>query len=252
MTPLWIYQQRRSALGGHKLIVHVVVVSYLLPLPIIVLFLISPLLRVVSPLLCTALFLVVVVSPPISPTFLLLLAVSLPLSSSPRFVFPSLRHPRSSNSLPLRRPSSSCSTFLLPADSPPGFESPLPLGTRCRWVRLPVMCRSRSRCRCRRPFAGIASSGRQVVVAATMWVVDAVWGLRSLGVGWGLGKEVIREERATTRVVAHFRDALDRPPTCWVPPCVSITPIPPSSNYVPAHIPWERGGAGAAVVIPDS
>jgi hypothetical protein len=68
----------------------------------------------------------------------------------------------------------------------------------------------------------------------------------------GLGKEVIREERATTSVVARFRDALDGPPTCWVPPCVSVTPIPPSSNYVPAHIPLERGGAGAAVVIPDS
>ena len=27
-----------------------------------------------------------------------------------------------------------------------------------------------------------------------------------------------------------FRDALYGPPTSWVPPCVSLSPIPPSSN----------------------
>jgi hypothetical protein len=171
---------------------------------------------------------------PHTSTFLLLLVISLP-SSSPRFVFPSLRRPGSSNPLPLRRTSSS-STFLL-LDLPPPRPSSSPptllLGSnrRRRWVRLPTMCyRCRSRyrlcCRCRhrRPFAGVVSSCRQVVVAATMWAVDAVWGLRSLGVGWGLGEEVIRE-----KLVARFRDALDGPPTCWVPPCVSVTPIPLSS-----------------------
>jgi len=58
----------------------------------------------------------------------------------------------------------------------------------------------------------------------------------------------MREKRATTSVMARFCDALDGPPTCWVPPCVSPPPIPSSSEYVPAHIPFERGGAGAAAV----
>ena len=124
--------------------------------------------------------------------------------------------PSSSDSLPLRRHSSSFSSstlllfffvepplllhqlsslsltllLLLPVDSAPGFDSLAP-GTRCHWVRrvrLPTMCcrrcrycphcHYRPRCHCHRhrPFAGIASSGRQVVVAATMWAVDAVWG----------------------------------------------------------------------------
>jgi hypothetical protein len=122
--------------------------------------------------------------------FLLLLVVSLPLSSLPHFVFPSLHRPHSSNSLPLHQASfSSSSTFssstlLLPANSPPGFKSSPLLGTCCRWVHLPARCyrchsHYRLHCRCRhhRPFAGIASSGCQVIVAAMMWVVDAVWGL---------------------------------------------------------------------------
>jgi hypothetical protein len=58
----------------------------------------------------------------------------------------------------------------------------------------------------------------------------------------------MREKQATTSVIARFCDALDGPPTFWVPPCVSSPPIPPSSKYVPALIPLERGGAGAAVV----
>ena len=41
-----------------------------------------------------------------------------------------------------------------------------------------------------RPFAGVGSSGRQVIVTAMMWAVDAVWGFISLGVGWGLGEKV--------------------------------------------------------------
>ena len=65
-----------------------------------------------------------------------------------------------------------------------------------------------------------------------------------MGVGGGNDEK----KRATTSVIAHFCDALDGPPTFWVPPCVSLPPIPPSSKYVPAHIPLERGGAGADVV----
>ena len=38
------------------------------------------------------------------------------------------------------------------------------------------------------------------------------------------------------------------PPIFWVPPCVSLPPIPPSSKYVPAHILLKRGGAAAAAV----
>ena len=73
-------------------------------------------------------------------------------------------------------------------------------------------------------------------------------GFDTLGVGWGLGEEMMRKKRATTSVIARFCDTLDGPPTCWVPPCVSLPPIPPSSKYVPAHIPLERGGVGADVV----
>jgi len=73
-------------------------------------------------------------------------------------------------------------------------------------------------------------------------------GFDTLGVGWALGEEMMREIRATTSVIARFCDALDGPPTCWVPPCFSLPPIPPLSKYVPAHIPLERGGAGADVV----
>ena len=64
--------------------------------------------------------------------------------------------------------------------------------------------------------------------------------------GLGVGGE--SEKRATTSVIAHFCDALDGHPTFWVSHCVPPSPIPPSSKYVPAHIPLERGGAGAAVV----
>ena len=216
MMPLWIYQQRRSGLGGHKLCYRTCrrrlapppTLAHRCPLP----HLAAPSRRFPPSLhgfiprrRCFAPNLPHFPSPPghFSP-FVVIAA----------FRVPSLRRARSSNSLSLRRPSSSSSTFLLPADSPPGFESPLPLGTRCRWVRLPAMCyRSRCRCRRRRPFAGIASPDLQVVVAAPMWVVDTVW--RSLGVSWGLGGEVIREER-TTRVVVCFRNALDGTPTCWV------------------------------------
>jgi hypothetical protein len=131
----------------------------------------------------------------------------------------------------------------------PGFESLPPLGTRCRWVRLPAMC-YRCRCRRRRPFAGVASSGRQVVVAATMWVVDAVWGLRSFVVRGGLGAGGGSDQRRTgyDKCRSPFSRRTGRayhllsPPLCFCH----------SNSTVPAHIPLERGGAGAAVVIPDS
>jgi len=42
-----------------------------------------------------------------------------------------------------------------------------------------------------------------------------------------------------------FRDALDGPPTYWVPPCVSPSPIPSSSEDDPS-IPLERRGAMAS------
>ena len=153
-------------------------------------------------------------------------------------VEPPRRRPSSSSTLllvyrPPRLPSSSSTLLLLPVDSAPGFDSPPP-GTRCRWVRvrLPAMCcccRSRYRPRCRyrrlRPFAGVASSGRHVVVTATVWAVDALRGLISLVVGWELGEKVMREKRATTNVVARFCDALDGPPIPWVP---LVFPLPNS------------------------
>ena len=43
-----------------------------------------------------------------------------------------------------------------------------------------------------------------------------------------------------------FCDALDGPPTYWVPPCVRPFLIPLSNEHRPAHIPLERGGAAAA------
>jgi len=170
------------------------------------------------------------------------LVVFSPSSSSPTlllfFVEPPRRRTSSSSTFlvvdpPPRLPSSSSTLLLLPVDSAPGFGSPPP-GTRCRWVRvrLPAMCcccrsRYRPRCRCRRlrPFAGVASSGRQVVVTATVWAVDALRGLISLVVGWELGEKVMREKRATTFVVARFCDALDGPPIPWVP---LVFPLPNS------------------------
>jgi len=61
-----------------------------------------------------------------------------------------------------------------------------------------------------------------------------------------LGQRGRGEKRATTNVMDQFRDALCRPPTSWVPPCVCPSPIPLSSECVSAHIPLERGGADAA------
>ena len=116
-------------------------------------------------------------------TLLHLLVISLPSSS----------YPCSSTHccvalVPPHRLSSSLSTLLL-------FNSP-PLGTCCHLVRLLAMCcHCRScyhpRCRCRHHclFAGIASSGSHVIVAVTVWVVDAIWGLISSGVGGGVGNE---------------------------------------------------------------
>ena len=46
-------------------------------------------------------------------------------------------------------------------------------------------------------------------------------------------------------IVVRFHDALRGPPTPWVPPRISHSPIPPSSVKKTTHIPLERGGAGA-------
>ena len=43
------------------------------------------------------------------------------------------------------------------------------------------------------------------------------------------------------RVLSH--DAQPGPPTCWVPPLLFLSLIPPSSKVEMAHIPLERGGA---------
>jgi hypothetical protein len=67
--------------------------------------------------------------------------------------------------------------------------------------------------------------------------------------GLGVGGESDGKKRATTFVVARFRDALRRAFHFVPPPYVFPSPIPPSSEYVPAHIPLERGGAGAAAVL---
>jgi len=40
----------------------------------------------------------------------------------------------------------------------------------------------------------------------------------------------------------EFHDALDGPPTPWVPPRVCPSPIPPSNEYEPTHIPFKREG----------
>jgi len=45
--------------------------------------------------------------------------------------------------------------------------------------------------------------------------------------------------------MVRFRYALAGPPTSWVPPRISHSPIPPSSVKKTTHIPLERGGAGA-------
>jgi len=39
-----------------------------------------------------------------------------------------------------------------------------------------------------------------------------------------------------------FRDALDGPPISWVPPCVSPSPIPPSSDDAPPTSLWRGEG----------
>jgi hypothetical protein len=52
-------------------------------------------------------------------------------------------------------------------------------------------------------------------------------------------------------IMVHFRDALDGPPTSWVPPCISPSLIPllivtsSSSEHEPAHIPL----AGVARIL---
>ena len=57
---------------------------------------------------------------------------------------------------------------------------------------------------------------------------------------------VVEEKLAKTRQDFHpvsLRDAPPGPPTCWVPPLLFFSPIPPSSEVEMAHIPLERGGA---------
>jgi hypothetical protein len=54
-----------------------------------------------------------------------------------------------------------------------------------------------------------------------------------------------RRKQTTIFIVVHFGDTLSRPPTYWVPPHISSSPIPSSRENESAHIPLERGGAGA-------
>jgi len=58
-------------------------------------------------------------------------------------------------------------------------------------------------------------------MAVMMQAAGVMWGLISLV----LAKKAKREKQAMTFVIAHFSDALDRPPISWVPPCV------PSSQF---------------------
>ena len=51
-------------------------------------------------------------------------------------------------------------------------------------------------------------------------------------VGGGDGR-MDNENEPRQRSWLVFRDALDGPPISWVPPCVSPSPIPPSSDDAP-------------------
>ena len=85
-------------------------------------------------------------------------------------------------------------------------------------------------------------------MAAKIWVVGAMWGLILLVGGLGVGGE--SDERKTGYNKCHhlfLRCTWQASHLLGPPLCFSL-PIPPSSKYVPTHIPLERGGAGAAVV----
>jgi len=151
---------------------------------------------------------------------------------------------------------SSTLLLLLPVDSAPGFDSPAP-GTRCRWVRrgspphnmlsllslspsLPLSLSSSVRWCC--VFGSSGCHGSDDVGGG------CCVGLVSLGMGWGVGGESDERKMGYDKC----RSPLSRR-TGWAshslgPPLCFPSPIPRSSKYVPAHIPLERGGAGAAVV----
>ena len=115
---------------------------------------------------------------------------------------------------------------------------------------------------------------------SSLWAVAGISYMRVAHtgewVGWGLGEKVMREKWATTSVIVCFCDALGRPPTFWVPLCVSppqfhrrasmclpaslwrgegrvqlssVLCIPGVNGW--AHIPQSRGGAHGWVVAGD-
>jgi hypothetical protein len=103
----------------------------------------------------------------------------------------------------------------------------------------------RPRCRGGFAYAGMASPSRQVVVALN----DAGDG-RCVGFNIVSGGGGESEERKTGYDKCHspfLRRTARASHFLGLPLCYP-SPIPPSSKYVPAHIPLERGGAGAAVV----
>jgi hypothetical protein len=99
-------------------------------------------------------------------------------------------------------------------------------------------------CRC---SVGVSSRFRGVVAVSGRHFV-LVAGLEASVGGDGRMKSE-NEPRQTSWLM--FRDALGGPPTSWVPPCVSLSPIPPSSDDEPAHwhIPLERTNAAGCVLL---
>jgi len=63
----------------------------------------------------------------------------------------------------------------------------------------------------------------------------SLWGSRSVVAQRGRNGK----KRATTNVVAHFRDAPDGPPISWVPPSNTPSPIPLSSEKLPPTSLWK-------------
>jgi hypothetical protein len=107
------------------------------------------------------------------------------------------------------------------------------------------------------------------VVVMRCFLIEAVWhcGWKGQSGGWNGRRNEENEPRHSSWFVFH--DVLYGPPTPWVPPCVSPSPIPPSSELEPptslwkgegrmqrgpsfevliwAHISHERGGAPGLV-----
>jgi len=116
------------------------------------------------------------------------------------------------------------------------FHPPSPRRSLRRRVRPPIIASpSLSSWTCLCWHCVSDSSGHHVVVAVTTRAADAMWGSISLVVGK-------REKRAMANVIAHFFDALDRPPISWVPPCVSPPQFRGRASICPPTSLWRGEG----------